>query len=631
MSFFEFPYTRTYSSDLGWLIRHVKWLTDEVENKTIKYADPINWNITSQYEKNTVVLDGTVAYLSKEAVPSGVAITNTDYWQPIFDIAPIVGDIGNLREQISTHYESSYTSTHNYNEGEWLFINNGTDDLLYYTLTPILINGGLVPDVTVKKATVEDLVQACVASISAIESDMGDIANLTTPDTSSVVNAINSIQAEFDALKSSIYVNVKDYGAVGDGVADDTQAINDAKAVAESYEHGATLFFPAGVYKISSTITFNHVGSDLMGISLLGEGNYSSIITSDNDISLISYEGDDTIPGYNGYIYGVSVENIYLYKSNVQTSNEPAIKFIYCGMVNMINVRIRYFKVGLYLSGCSNSSFYKVNISSNKDQAIGIDTGDRSVSNSFIACTFSASGDAASLAANSYGFNAERGNISDQNIIYFDVADATAAIRINGVNTVSNQTGDINIIDLVCETWYGIMLYNMAAHGNVNIIGGWFNCKNDTPRYGVYITNCNGVSIDGSIFVNNIGSGSVNGKTAIGLADANSGTIMIKNCLMKNQNAFNGTSGGGAVMFNNNFIHYEGSINSSDNCVVINAKNSIACGNLFRGICKRYILLGSAALYSLCANNVSTGQATNTAYENQAGATTVLDNNVDGN
>lgn len=31
MSFFEFPHTRTYDSDLGWIIKTIKKVTEEVE------------------------------------------------------------------------------------------------------------------------------------------------------------------------------------------------------------------------------------------------------------------------------------------------------------------------------------------------------------------------------------------------------------------------------------------------------------------------------------------------------------------------------------------------------------------------------------------------------------------------
>jgi hypothetical protein len=70
-------------------------------------------------------------------------------------------------------------------------------------------------------------------------------------------------------------VSVKDFGAVGDGVADDTAAINAAIARAAATVGGAigaTVYFPPGTYLISSTITMpNRVG-------LVGDNNRGTII-----------------------------------------------------------------------------------------------------------------------------------------------------------------------------------------------------------------------------------------------------------------------------------------------------------------------------------------------------------------
>lgn len=52
--------------------------------------------------------------------------------------------------------------------------------------------------------------------------------------------------------KDRLWVDVKDHGAVGDGVHDDTAAI--AAAVALAGE-GGTVFFPVGVYKVTSTLS----------------------------------------------------------------------------------------------------------------------------------------------------------------------------------------------------------------------------------------------------------------------------------------------------------------------------------------------------------------------------------------
>lgn len=66
--------------------------------------------------------------------------------------------------------------------------------------------------------------------------------------------------------------NVKDYGAVGDGITDDTAAIRLAAAALDAANCG-TLFFPAGTYKVFSATTgalCEFTGCD--GIQMLGYG-----------------------------------------------------------------------------------------------------------------------------------------------------------------------------------------------------------------------------------------------------------------------------------------------------------------------------------------------------------------------
>ena len=92
MANFIFPFTNLHELNLDWLVQTVKRLETELTKfvalNTIKYADPFQWDITSQYEQNTLVIDpqdGT-AYLSIQPVPQGVQITNTDYWTPVFTL-----------------------------------------------------------------------------------------------------------------------------------------------------------------------------------------------------------------------------------------------------------------------------------------------------------------------------------------------------------------------------------------------------------------------------------------------------------------------------------------------------------------------------------------------------------------
>lgn len=54
------------------------------------------------------------------------------------------------------------------------------------------------------------------------------------------------------SLSNSFFYNVSDYGALGDGTTDDTLSI---QSLLNSAEEGATIAFPRGTYRISSTLT----------------------------------------------------------------------------------------------------------------------------------------------------------------------------------------------------------------------------------------------------------------------------------------------------------------------------------------------------------------------------------------
>ena len=330
--FDNFPYTNFHELNLDWILKILKEIQTTIEQfvdiNSLKYADPIQWDITTQYETNTIVIEpvsGT-AYISVQAVPSGVDISNTDYWTPVFDLSYFITRAG---QNFANTFEATTTTTATMAtpEGGWIV----WDSLLYEAMTNISIGDAYIVGGNIELRTVEyffnilkgliaseaqtrydedtrieldltDLItsrvgieaqtrydedtrieldltnlinsqvaivqneigdlnnlnttdkSSVVAAINEHDAEIGDLNNLTTTDKSSLVSAINEVNYKIDNIKSGIYYNVLDYGAVGDGVADDTQAFIDAITAASATK--GVVFVPdtSDYYKLTSTI-----------------------------------------------------------------------------------------------------------------------------------------------------------------------------------------------------------------------------------------------------------------------------------------------------------------------------------------------------------------------------------------
>jgi len=136
--------------------------------------------------------------------------------------------------------------------------------------------------------------------------------------------------AEFSRTVESVLrqvISVKDFGAVGDGVADDTTAIQNAINWVSTTNGtaGTTIFFPSGLYKVTSTITVNYSGVALVGdnqrgvstLSPLKMGGAQLIFASNTGGPILDF-GTTTAYKYNnrlshlrfGTVAGLSVKPI---------------------------------------------------------------------------------------------------------------------------------------------------------------------------------------------------------------------------------------------------------------------------------------------------------------------------------
>lgn len=304
--FDNFPYTNFHELNLDWILKMLqqidKTMSEFVAINALKYADPIQWSIIRQYEKNTIVIDpltGT-AYISVQPVPAGVAITNTDYWTVVFDLGAFVV---RASKNFAAKYEDATTLTATFPSlvNDWLI----WGDVLYKVISPIVAGDQYVVDSNIKHFTMEDLVghledltttdksnvvaainevlqklidtagdlddlsttdksnlvaainevlqqlsdtagdlddlttdnkSNLVAAINEIDDQVhgkiGDLNDLTTDDKDTLVNAINDVDDLITTLNRTLskrrIIHVRDFGAVGDGVTDDTDAIQAA-------------------------------------------------------------------------------------------------------------------------------------------------------------------------------------------------------------------------------------------------------------------------------------------------------------------------------------------------------------------------------------------------------------------
>jgi hypothetical protein len=126
-------------------------------------------------------------------------------------------------------------------------------------------------------------------------------------------------------------VSIKDFGAVGDGLADDTLALQQALAA-----HGA-VYVPEGAYLTSATITLNE------GQRLFGAGNKSIIQANANSFVTLALTADF-----------ITVENLKIKNGEIGIKlyglNRP------CVQCNISNVSVFSSDIGIQLDGYNDTN-----------------------------------------------------------------------------------------------------------------------------------------------------------------------------------------------------------------------------------------------------------------------------------
>jgi hypothetical protein len=244
------------------------------------------------------------------------------------------------------------------------------------------------------------------AGVVTANSFVGNVTGGTLSGNASSATALSttffgpSITARTLTSRFGDVVNVKDYGAKGDGTVDDTAAIQ--AAIDDNIN--ATIFFPTGIYNITSTLKVDYSAiTGRVSLNLLGVGDGSILLWNGGDnTSMIWYEGATINAGFQsitkisslflknvvnasgligmkfgnlasplGFAAGVcnvTIQDCKLYDFTIGIATEYE-----CDSINLLRNVIRYYKqYGAYIAGSSGVRAHYNNLAFGKAGSIGL-------------------------------------------------------------------------------------------------------------------------------------------------------------------------------------------------------------------------------------------------------------------
>lgn len=340
------PYTNFHDLNLDWIIEVLNEfntkLTDFVSLATIKYADPIQWDITSQYEANTVVVDSNGnAYLSVRPVPSGVSLDRTEFWTKIGNFDELWADVKRAITPDDEGHSPTATADRAVNDLVWVngslvrvtkamtagdayvpgsnCVSSSTNEVLHYLITAF--NEGLRAEQTAREDADRDLQTAIDTEKQTREDADSDLQTAIDTEKQTREDADTQLQTAIDAeqtarenadnqLQNSINQMQTYVSAPGAGIKanDQSAAAQNTSTLQQLLDAGKTVYFPSGKYYMSDTIYIKRccgiIGENMRDTALIW-------ITASNGIIYdLEYKAPNT---YDDIYFTIRIESLALY------------------------------------------------------------------------------------------------------------------------------------------------------------------------------------------------------------------------------------------------------------------------------------------------------------------------------
>ena len=340
------PYTNFHDLNLDWIMDELyefnTKLTNFVSLATIKYANPIQWNITSQYEANTVVVDiNGNAYLSVQPVPSGVSLDRTEFWTKIGNFDELWADVKRAITPIDEGHSPTATSARAVNDLVWVngalvrvtkamiagdayvpgsnCMSSSTNEVLHYLINAF--NEGLSAEKTARENADTKLQTAIDAEKTARENADTKLQTAIDAEKTARENADTQLQTAINTettarenadaeLQHSINQIQTYVSALGAGIKanDQSAAAQNTSTLQHLLDAGHTVYFPSGTYYMSDTLYMKR------GCGIIGENMRDTAIiwitASDGIIYDLEYKAPNT---YDDIYFTIRIESLALY------------------------------------------------------------------------------------------------------------------------------------------------------------------------------------------------------------------------------------------------------------------------------------------------------------------------------
>lgn len=257
-----------------------------IETNSISYADPIQWDITKQYPRNTVVVtvngDG---YLSTQPVPIGIDIDNEDYWTKIGNFSELWGSVKLAITPVDEKLKTTASANRNINDLVWL-----NNDL--YVITKAIDAGTRYIEGTNCKKT-------------NIGEQLNDLNTKVDSNKSSVDNSIEQINTNIENINTNLN-NKIDKDTTGDLA----QTVSGAMTV-----------------DVTGDLVFNtekNINLQQDGVTLLRVQNREILLSSIDRVAPISFFG---MPQFKR-LEPVNIDDNYAYVTMHTGYNNNETKFL---------------------------------------------------------------------------------------------------------------------------------------------------------------------------------------------------------------------------------------------------------------------------------------------------------------